>query len=42
MDEKFFTLEDPVGGTASMFQSISSMYFLRSLYTALALLNFGW
>ena len=35
------TLADPFGGTASIFQSISSTYFFLSLYTALTLVYFG-
>lgn len=36
------TLQEPAGGIASIFQSISSMYFFFSRYTARALLYLGW
>lgn len=36
------TLQQPVGGIASIFQSTSSIYFFFSRYTARALLYLGW
>jgi len=40
-DTEGIALEEPEGGIASIFQSISSVYFFLSLYTALALLYLG-